>query len=70
MSANRLKAWLNSHPLQLSDSLPIGDVMELWALRVDVLSRLFAEAEISEKQVRSKGEAAFRVVKPGTRPKF
>ena len=36
--------------------------MELWALRVDVLSRLFAEAfEISEKRVRPKSEAVFRV---------
>ena len=59
-SASRLKAWLNSHPLQLSENLPIGDFMKLWALRVDLLSRLFAEAfEISTDQVRSKSGAAW-----------
>ena len=61
ISSTRLKAWLDSHPPQLSESLPIGEVKALWALRVDLLTRLFAEAyEISEKRVRSKSELAFR----------
>jgi hypothetical protein len=60
ISASRLRAWLNTHPLNLSENLPIGDLMELWALRVDLLSRLFAEAfEISENRIRSKTKAAF-----------
>ena len=48
VSGNHLKAWLDSHPIQLDGSSPISVFMEAWMLRIDLLSRLFAEAfEIS-----------------------
>lgn len=48
LSGNRLKAWLDSHPIHLGGSSPISVFMEAWTLRIDLLSRLFAEAfEIS-----------------------
>ena len=43
-SGNRLKEWIRSHPFQLSEYVPLEELRELWMLRVDLLSRLFAEA--------------------------
>lgn len=60
-SGNGLKTWVNNHPMQLQPgNLPVSEFLEVWKLRVDLLSRLFAEAfEVStdelEKRARSKG---------------
>jgi hypothetical protein len=44
LSGSHLKAWLDSHPIQLSGGSPISVFMEAWTLRINLVSRLFAEA--------------------------
>jgi hypothetical protein len=61
-SGNRLRAWLNSQPPQLS----VESFSTLWMLRVDLLGRLFAEAfQVSSKRL-SKRAFPKSANRPGT----
>jgi hypothetical protein len=59
ISGSRLKEWLYNHAIELSASEKPSVLLEVWALRIDLLSRLFAEAfEISTDNQGKNGHAS------------